>query len=78
MQLKNIFDLSGTDVVNFFDRNEIIDAETEAHYRYSDAVDGIILGGDKSEVFPAHAVMSYNVVAIRVAESHLVIYAEQV
>ena len=78
MQLKNIFDLSGTDVVNFFDRNEILNAETEAHYRYNDAVDGIILGGDKSEVFSVHAVMSYNVVAIRASENHLVICAEQV
>lgn len=52
---------------------EVINANTEAHYRYSGHNDEICLGGDRSEVFDKEWILGLPVVDITAWNHHVII-----
>lgn len=59
-----------------FSAYEVINANTEAHYRYSGHNDEICLGGDCSEVFDKEWVLGLPVVGISARNHHVIIWVD--
>ena len=55
---------------------EIINANTEAHYRYTGHNDDICLGGDRSEIFDKDWVLDLPIVGIRALNGHVIIWVD--
>lgn len=55
---------------------EVINANTEAHYRYSGHNDEICLCGDRSEVFDKEWVLGLPVVGISALNGHVIIWVD--
>ena len=55
---------------------EVINANTEAHYRYSGHNDDICLGGDRSEIFDKDWVLGLPVVGISALNGHVIIWVD--
>ena len=59
-----------------FSAYEVINANTEAHYRYTGHNDDIYLGGDRSEIFDKQWVLDLPVVDITAWNHHVIIWAD--
>ena len=59
-----------------FSAYEIINVNTEAHYRYSGHNDDICLGGDRSEIFDKDWVLGLPVVGISALNGHVIIWVD--
>ena len=55
---------------------EVINANTEAHYRYTGHNDDICLGGDRSEIFDKEWVLDLPVVGITAWNHHVIIWVD--
>ena len=55
---------------------EVINVNTEAHYRYSGHNDDICLGGDRSEIFSKDWVLGLPVVGISALNGHVIIWVD--
>ena len=55
---------------------EVINANTEAHYRYSGHNDDICLGGDRSEILSKDWVLGLPVVGISSLNGHVIIWVD--
>ena len=55
---------------------EVINANTEAHYRYSGYNDDICLGGDRSEILNKDWVLGLSVVGIGALNGHVIIWVD--
>ena len=81
MVLRDIYNVVGEATQEtFFSEDysayEIINANTEAHYRYSGHNDEICLGGDRSEVFDKEWVLGLPVVGIGALNGHVIIWVD--
>ena len=81
MVLRDIYNIVGDAAQDtFFSEDfsiyEIINGNTEAHYRYSGHNDGICLGGDRSEIFDKDWVLGLPVVGIRALNGHVIIWVD--
>ena len=81
MVLRDIYNVVGvaaqdTFFSEDFSNYEIINANTEAHYRYSGHNDGICLGGDHSEIFDKGWVLGLPVVGISALNGHVIIWVD--
>ena len=81
MVLRDIYNVVGDAAQEtFFSEDystyEVINANTEAHYRYSGHNDEICLGGDRSEVFDKEWVLSLPVVDITARNHHVIIWVD--
>ena len=59
-----------------FSTYEVINANTEAHYRYTGHNDDICLGGDRSEIFDKDWVLGLSVVGIGALNGHVIIWVD--
>ena len=81
MVLRDIYNVVGEAAQeNFFSEDystyEVINANTEAHYRYSGHNDDICLGGDRSEIFNKDWVLGLPVVGISALNGHVIIWVD--
>ena len=81
MVLRDIYNVVGVAAQDtFFSEDfsayEVINANTEAHYRYSGYNDGICLGGDRSEIFDKDWVLGLPVVGISALNGHVIIWVD--
>ena len=81
MVLRDIYNVIGVAAQDtFFSEDfstyEVINANTEAHYRYSGHNDGICLGGDRSEIFDKEWVLGLPVVGISALNGHVIIWVD--
>ena len=81
MVLRDIYNVVGEAAQEtFFSEDystyEVINVNTEAHYRYSGHNDEICLGGDRSEVFDKEWVLSLPVVGISARNYHVIIWVD--
>ena len=81
MVLRDIYNIvSETEQAAFFSEMfsiyEVINANTEAHYRYSGHNDDICLGGDCSEIFDKEWVLDLPVVDISALNHHVIIWVD--
>ena len=78
MVLRDIYNVVGvaaqdTFFSEMFSIYEIINANTEAHYRYTGHNDDICLGGDRSEILNKDWVLGLSVVGIGALNGHVII-----
>ena len=81
MVLRDIYNVVGEATQEtFFSEDystyEVINANTEAHYRYSVHDDDICLGGDRSELFTKEWVLGLPVVDITAWNHHVIIWVD--
>ena len=81
MVLRDIYNVVGdaaqdTFFSEMFSIYEVINANTEAHYRYSGHNDEICLGGDRSEIFDKEWVLDLPVVDISALNGHVIIWVD--
>lgn len=81
MVLRDIYNVvSETEQATFFAEMfslyEIINVNTEAHYRYSGYKDYICLGGDHSELFTKDCILGLSVVGISALNGHVTIWVD--
>lgn len=82
MVLRDIYNVLGagaqkTFFLEMFSIYEVIDANTEAHYRrYTGDNDDICLGGDRSKIFSRDWVLGLTVVGIRALNGHVTILVD--
>lgn len=81
MVLRDIYNIVGeTEQDTFFSEDfsvyEVINANTEAHYRYSGHNDDICLGGDRSEILNKDWVLGLPVVGISALNGHVIIWVD--
>ena len=81
MVLRDIYNVVGVTAQDtFFSEDfsvyEVINANTEAHYRYSGHNDGICLGGDRSEIFDKDWVLGLPVVGINAQNGYVIIWVD--
>ena len=81
MVLRDIYNIVGdaaqdTFFSEMFSIYEVINANTEAHYRYSGHNDEICLGGDRSEIFDKEWVLDLPVVGIGALNGHVIIWVD--
>ena len=81
MILRDIYNVVGdaaqdTFFSEMFSIYEVINANTEAHYRYSGHNDEICLGGDRSEIFDKEWVLDLPVVDISALNGHVIIWVD--
>ena len=81
MVLRDIYNIvSETEQATFFSEMfsiyEVINANTEAHYRYSGYNDDICLGGDRSEILNKDWVLGLSVVGIGALNGHVIIWVD--
>ena len=81
MVLRDIYNVvSETEQATFFAEMfsiyEVINANTEAHYRYSGHNDDICLGGDRFEIFDKEWVLGLPVVGISALNHHVIIWVD--
>ena len=81
MVLRDIYNVVGdAEQDTFFSEEfsiyEVINANTEAHYRYSGHNDDICLGGDRSEILNKDWVLGLPVVGISALNSHVIIWVD--
>ena len=81
MVLRDIYNVVGEATQEtFFSEDystyEVINANTEAHYRYTGHNDDICLGGDCSEVFDKDWVRGLPVVGITARNHHVIIWVD--
>ena len=81
MVLRDIYNVVGvaaqdTFFSEMFSIYEVINANTEAHYRYTGHNDDICLGGDCSEIFDKEWVLDLPVVDITAWNHHVIIWVD--
>ena len=81
MVLRDIYNVVGdaaqdTFFSEMFSIYEVINANTEAHYRYTGHNDDICLGGDRSEIFDKEWVLDLPVVGIGALNGHVIIWVD--
>ena len=81
MVLRDIYNVVGVAAQDtFFSEDfsiyEVINANTEAHYRYSGHNDEICLGGDRSEILNKDWVLGLSVVGIGALNGHVIIWVD--
>ena len=81
MVLRDIYNVVGVAAQDtFFSEDfsiyEVINANTEAHYRYSGHNDEICLGGDRSEILNKDWVLGLPVVGINALNGHVIIWVD--
>lgn len=81
MVLRDIYNVvSETEQATFFAEMfsiyEVINVNTEAHYRYTGDNDDICLGGDRSKIFSRDWVLGLTVVGIRALNGHVTILVD--
>ena len=81
MVLRDIYNVVGEATQEIFfsedySTYEVINANTEAHYRYTGHNDDISLGGDRSEVFDKEWVLGLPVVDITAWNHHVIIWVD--
>lgn len=81
MVLRDIYNVVGdaaqdTFFSEMFSIYEVINANTEAHYRYSGHNDEICLGGDRSEIFDKEWVLDLPVVDISALNGYVIIWVD--
>ena len=81
MVLRDIYNIVGdaaqdTFFSEMFSAYEVINANTEAHYRYTGHNDDICLGGDRSEIFDKEWVLDLPVVGISALNGHVIIWVD--
>ena len=81
MILRDIYNIVGdaaqdTFFSEMFSAYEVINANTEAHYRYTGHNDDICLGGDCSEIFDKDWVLGLPVVGISALNGHVIIWVD--
>lgn len=81
MVLRDIYNVvSETEQTTFFSEMfsiyEVINVNTEAHYRYSGHNDDICLGGDRSEILNKDWVLGLTVVGISALNGHVIIWVD--
>ena len=81
MVLRDIYNVVGVAARDtFFSEDfsiyEVINANTEAHYRYSGHNDDICLGGDRSEILNKDWVRDLPVVGISALNGHVIIWVD--
>lgn len=81
MVLRDIYNVVGEATQEtFFSEDystyEVINANTEAHYRYSGHNDDICLGGDRSEILNKDWVLGLPVVGISALNGHVIIWVD--
>ena len=81
MVLRDIYNVVGEAAQEtFFSEDystyEIINANTEAHYRYTGHNNDICLGGDRSEIFDKEWVLGLSVVGISARNHHVIIWVD--
>lgn len=81
MVLRDIYNVVGesaqdTFFSEMFSIYEIINVNTEAHYRYSGYKDYICLGGDRSEILTKDWVLGLPVIGIGAVGNHVIIWVD--
>ena len=81
MVLRDIYNVVGVAAQDtFFSEDssiyEVINANTEAHYRYTGHNDDICLGGDRSEILSKDWVLGLPVVGISSLNGHVIIWVD--
>ena len=81
MVLRDIYNVVGvaaqdTFFSEMFSIYEVINANTEAHYRYSGHNDDICLGGDRFEILSKDWVLGLAVVGISALNGHVIIWVD--
>lgn len=81
MVLRDIYNVVGVAAQDtFFSEDfsiyEVINANTEAHYRYTGHNDDICLGGDRSEILNKNWVLGLPVVGISALNGHVIIWVD--
>lgn len=80
MVLRDIYNVVGeaTQETFFSDYSayEVINTNTEAHYRYSGHNDEICLGGDRLEIFSKDWVLGLSVVGISALNGYVIIWVD--
>ena len=81
MVLRDIYNVVGdaaqdTFFSEMFSIYEVINANTEAHYRYSGHNDDICLGGDRSEILNKDWGLGLPVVGISALNGHVIIWVD--
>ena len=81
MVLRDIYNVVGvaaqdTFFSEMFSIYEVINANTEAHYRYSGHNDDICLSGDRSEILSKDWVLGLPVVGISALNGHVIIWVD--
>lgn len=81
MVLRDIYNVVGEATQEtFFSEDysayEVINANTEAHYRYTGHNDEICLGGDRSEILNKDWVLGLPVVDISALNGHVIIWVD--
>ena len=81
MVLRDIYNVVGEATQEtFFSKDystyEVINANTEAHYRYTGHNDDICLGGDRSEIFDKDWVLGLPVVGISSLNGNVIIWVD--
>lgn len=81
MVLRDIYNVVGvaaqdTFFSEIFSTYEVINVNTEAHYRYSGHNDDICLGGDRSEILNKDWVLGLSVVGIGALNGHVIIWVD--
>ena len=81
MVLRDIYNVVGVAAQDtFFSEDfsiyEVINVNTEAHYRYSGHNDEICLGGDRSEILNKDWVLGLSVVGIGALNGHVIIWVD--
>ena len=81
MVLRDIYNVVGdaaqdTFFSEMFSIYEVINVNTEAHYRYSGHNDDICLGGDRSEILNKGWVLGLPVVGISALNGHVIIWVD--
>ena len=81
MVLRDIYNVVGvaaqdTFFSEMFSNYEVINVNTEAHYRYSGHNDEICLGGDRSEILNKDWVLGLPVVGINALNGHVIIWVD--
>ncbi len=74
----NVVDVDAQDTFFSYDFSvyEVINVNTEAHYRYSGHNDDICLGGDRSEILDKEWVLGLPVVGISALNGHVIIWVD--
>ena len=81
MVLRDIYNVVGVAAQDtFFSEDfsiyEVINVNTEAHYRYSGHNDEICIGGDRSEILNKDWVLGLPVVGISALNGHVIIWVD--
>lgn len=81
MVLRDIYNVVGvaaqdTFFSEMFSTYEVINVNTEAHYRYSGHNDDICLGGDRSEILNKDWVLGLPVVGIGALNGHVILWVD--